>query len=68
MFDEVYRLVAVPSGSGLTRKLVTQATGIDLAGSRSGIPNGTEWSWPALDREFKSVDEQIRSLTTAKGA
>lgn len=49
-FDEVYRLTAKKFGPGIQRGLMTHTDGISRVGTRYGIPDGTEWSYDALNK------------------
>lgn len=47
-FTEIYRLTAQPVGMEVHRKLTTKRIGQTQVGSRLGVPDGTEWSWEAI--------------------
>lgn len=47
-FDEVWYLKPRRLASGMVRELMTETNGIYMAKSRSGVPNGTEWTYDAV--------------------
>lgn len=49
-FDEVYRMRLQKRGMETVRSLQTQPDGIVKCGTRMGVPDGTEWSWDALNK------------------
>lgn len=64
MFDNVWFLTVSGAGSTLKRTLTTQYDGIRQAKSRLGVPNGTEFSWDAIN----SAMEVVRKAQTAAAA
>lgn len=54
-FNEVYRLRARKVGPEYKRLLMTQTDGISKVGSRMGVPDGTEWNYPALKAEMDKI-------------
>lgn len=48
MFDEVLRLRMRKQGTEMKRELQAQTDGIVKCGTRSGIPDGTPWTWDAI--------------------
>jgi len=56
-FDEVYRMKMVKKGLEMQRVLQTQPDGITRCGSRLGVPDGTEWTWDALNKALTSQEK-----------
>jgi hypothetical protein len=69
-FDEVYNLQPLRKGPDIVRSLVTEQVGRNMAKSRLGIPNGTEWNWPALKGELDKISkaQEIHSTSAVAGA
>lgn len=58
MFDEVWRLETkkvVEGGKAVVKRVLrTETDGIRMAGSRLGIPTGTEWNWAAVSSALEA--------------
>lgn len=65
-FDEIYYLSARKKGTEMLRTLTTHTNGIIKAGTRYGIPDGTDWSWDAISAEMQRIHkEQTAQTVTA---
>lgn len=65
-FDEVYNLQPLRKGPDLVRSLVTEQVGRNMAKSRLGIPNGTEWNWDTIKAELDKIsNNQVNHSTSA---
>ena len=63
LFDEVYNLQPQRQGTEIKRALVTEQIGRNMAKSRLGILNGTEWNWPTLKAELDKISAAQRLQT-----
>lgn len=57
-FDEVYRLKAARKGMEMARTLMTHTDGISQVGTRLGVPDGTEWTWDAINKSLGQLKEK----------
>ncbi len=57
-FDEVYRIKAQKVGTEMKRTLMTQSDGISQVGTRLGVPDGTEWTWDAIQKSLGQLKEK----------
>lgn len=68
MFDDVWRIEtkkeAVNGKPVMKRILRTETDGIRMAGSRLGIPSGTEWNWEAISVALDANRAERTALTT----
>lgn len=55
MFDEIYNLQVKIFGNERKRFLVTESDGLRMAGSRLGVPDGTEWSFESIHAALKAA-------------
>ncbi len=54
-FDEVYRMKMQKIGLEMKRVLQTQPDGLVRCGTRLGVPDGTEWTWDALNKALQPI-------------
>lgn len=66
MFDEVWNVRAKRVGPETVRYLQTKADGIRMVGSRTGIPDGTKWSYDAVKKALDDIRAEISSTITKK--
>lgn len=56
-FDEVYNLQPQRKGPDILRNLVTEQVGRNMAKSRIGIANNTEWTYEALKAQIDKIHD-----------
>jgi hypothetical protein len=67
LFDEVWNVRAKKVGPETVRYLQTKADGVRMAGSRTGIPDGTRWEYDAVKAALDEArKEALESTTTNK--
>lgn len=54
-FDEIYHLRVKPVGPQRLRVLRTHSDGIVRVGTRYGVPDDTEWHWPAITKALTEL-------------
>jgi len=68
MFDDVWRVEGkkvVVDGKPVTKRILrTETDGIIMAGSRLGLPNGTEWNWESISTALDANRAARAALTT----
>lgn len=57
-FSEVYRIKVQKQGLEMKRSLMTQSDGISQVGTRLGVPDGTEWTWDAINKSLQNLKEK----------
>ena len=63
MFDEVWNIRRQRKGTDWLYVVQTEYDGIRTCGSRTGIPNGCQWNWPAVNSAIEEIKAQQQAAT-----
>lgn len=55
MFHEIWNIQAIGAPPNMIRQAITEPIGKRVAGSRTGIPSGTPFEWPAIKEAYDKI-------------